>query len=212
MRIKAGNKEQDILNSAIKVFAEYGYNNSKISKIAELAGVASGSVYLYYKNKDDILLCIFKNIWDGLSSKLEQLVKNDLISPIDKIDGMIDLVFDMFANNMDMGKIFVTEHNNPRIKNELNTYINRFLNLGQEVLKEGEQQGLFTPHLNYKIIRSFIFGGLRHLIHLWADDQTNIPLDQIRLNVKSLIKYGILNKNSYESFSTKNEYTKIYGK
>lgn len=194
MRVKEGNKEQAILNSAIKVFAEYGYNNSKISKIAELAGVASGSVYLYYKNKDDILLSIFKNIWDELSSKLELLVKNDLISPIEKIDGMIDLVFDMFANNMDMGKIFVTEHNNPKIKDDLANYIARFLDLGQNVLKEGENLGLFTPHLNFKIIRSFIFGGLRYLIHLWADDPINIPLNEVRLNVKSMIKYGILNK------------------
>ena len=192
MRTKVGNKEKDILDAAITVFAEYGYNDAKISKIAEVAGVASGSVYLYYKSKEDILLCIFKQIWDQLSDELEIVVNNSQISPIDKIDGMIDLVFDMFANNNAMGIIFVTEHNNAKLREEIDSYTKRFLNLGQSVLEYGKNTSYFTTNLDFKIIRSFLFGGLRHLIHLWALDPVGMPLNTIRYNVKSIFKYGII--------------------
>ncbi len=192
MRTKEGNKQKDILEAAISVFAEYGYNDAKISKIAEVAGVASGSVYLYFKSKDDILLQIFKPIWDQLSNELQDLINNTQISPIDKIDGMIDLVFDMFANNTQMGIIFVTEHNNPKLRVEINSYTKRFLDLGQSVLENGVSEGVFTAHLDYSIIRSLIFGGIRHLIHLWALDPAAMPLNNVRLNLKSIFKYCIL--------------------
>ncbi len=192
MRIKEGNKERDIVEASIKVFAEQGFSNAKISKIAEIAGIASGSVYLYFKSKDAILLRIFKEIWDNLSNKFEVLIQNDHISPIEKIDGMIDLIFDMFAHNTKMGIIFVTEHNNPALSSEIETYITRFLDLGQSVLEDGVARGYFTSHLDYKIIRSLIFGGLRHLIHLWALDPIGMPLNAIRYNVKAIVKHGIM--------------------
>lgn len=198
MRTKEGNKEKDILEAAIKVFAKYGYNDAKISKIAEVAGVASGSFYLYYKSKDDILLCIFKQIWDQLSNELEILTNNTNISPIEKIDGLIDLVFDMFAHNASIGIIFVTEHNNPKLVGELRAYNERFMDLGQKVLQSGVTQTLFTEQLDYRVIRSLIFGGIRHLIHLWALNPEEMPLDIIRQNVKSLIKFGII-KNEIKS-------------
>jgi TetR/AcrR family transcriptional regulator, fatty acid metabolism regulator protein len=204
MRTKEGNKEKDILNAAIKVFAEYGYNDAKISKIAEVANVASGSVYLYYKSKDNILLCIFKQIWDQLSNELEVLINNSQISPIEKIDGMIDLIFDMFANNSPMGIIFVTEHNNPKLTREIKSYTKRFLNLGQSVLEDGKENGFFTTNLDFEIFSSFLFGGLRHLIHLWALDPVGMPLNAIRFNVKSIFKYGILQKD-FKSVSNMNQ-------
>ena len=55
MRVKEGNKREDIIKAAIKVFAKNGFHNAKISKIAEVANVAAGSVYLYFKSKEDIL-------------------------------------------------------------------------------------------------------------------------------------------------------------
>jgi len=99
MRVKEGNKEKDILEAAIKVFAEYGYHVAKISKIAEIANVATGSVYVYFKNKEDILLKIFANLWFELHKEFELLYKNSLLSQTEKLDGMIDLIFDVLTAN-----------------------------------------------------------------------------------------------------------------
>ncbi|MGE5499441.1 MAG: TetR/AcrR family transcriptional regulator, partial [Syntrophothermus sp.] len=111
MRTKEGNKEQDILESAIKIFAETGYHNAKIHKIAETAGVATGSVYVYYKNKEAILLTIFEKLWEKLFFELNTLVQKDEASPVEKLDGMIDLLFDVFIQNPSMALVFVNEQN-----------------------------------------------------------------------------------------------------
>ena len=81
MRLKEGHKEKDIIDAAIKVFAEFGYHNAKISTIAKKANVATGSVYVYYKNKEDILFNIFDKLWQELFEKLRIVSDNNSLEP-----------------------------------------------------------------------------------------------------------------------------------
>jgi len=74
MRVKEGNKERDIIVAAVKIFASMGYHNAKISKIAETAGVATGSVYVYFKNKEDVLLKIFSDLWNKMYDELDEKI------------------------------------------------------------------------------------------------------------------------------------------
>ncbi len=90
MRTKEGNKEKDILEAAVKVFAESGFHRSKISKIAELAKVATGSVYVYYENKYDILRKIFEKLWNRLHRELTTIADDKSLTPEEKVDLMIE--------------------------------------------------------------------------------------------------------------------------
>lgn len=195
MRTRSGNKEQNILNAAIRVFAESGYHNAKISKIAEVAGVATGSVYLYFRNKENILFKIFDNVWQQLSGELQQLVNRTDLSPVEKLEGMIDLIFDKFTDNTDLAIVFVNEQSHliRRNREDFTLYYERFLDLGEQVVREGMSGGVFNPNVDTKIFRAFVFGGIRHLIHQWADDPRTYPLHTVRQSVKLLIKKGILN-------------------
>ena len=66
-------KKREILEAAVQVFAQTGYHNAKMAKIAEVAGVGAGSLYLYYRNKEDILEQISINLWEELTDKLDLL-------------------------------------------------------------------------------------------------------------------------------------------
>ncbi|MFA3781773.1 TetR/AcrR family transcriptional regulator [Melioribacteraceae bacterium 4301-Me] len=193
MRVKEGNKEKDILEAAIKVFADYGYHKAKISKIAELANVATGSVYIYFKNKESILLQIFEKLWQKLFVELKSVAENTAISPIEKIDAMIDLVFDIFTENPSLAVVFVNEQNHliQSTNQKFTKYYDMFLDQGELVIKEGIKQNLFDPNIDLSVFRHFIFGALRNLLHLWAKDQNKYSLNKIRRNVKFLIKHGI---------------------
>src|SRR3974377_661380 len=105
MRTKEGNKESDILDAAVKVFAETGFHNSKMSKIAEVADVSIGSLYVYYKNKEEILLNIFEVVWKKLYNSLYILVVRNDLNPIDKYDTMIDMLFDAFTESPSIAKV-----------------------------------------------------------------------------------------------------------
>ncbi|MDF1611887.1 TetR/AcrR family transcriptional regulator [Stygiobacter electus] len=193
MRIKEGNKEKDILEAAIKVFAEVGYHKAKIAKIAEVAEVAAGSVYLYFKDKEDILLKIFENIWRKLYTELKSIKENDDISPFEKFDSMIDLIFDIYIENPNLALVFVNEQNHIQRSAEeyFTEYYEKFLNLGEEIIKEGIQKNQISSSVDIKILRYFIFGAIKTLLQHWAVDPKNYPLNKIRQNIKFIIKYGI---------------------
>lgn len=194
MRKKEGNKEVAILDAAVKVFAEFGYHKSKIYKIAELANVATGSVYVYYEDKEALLRKIFEQLWDRLHTQLKSVNENAHFTPIEKIDALIDILFDVFLENPSLATVFVNEQFQLIQKDpeKFTGLYDKFLDLGECIVQQGIDAELFNPKIDVKIVRSYIFGGLRHLLHLWAQDPTSYPLHSIRQNVKFIIKNGLL--------------------
>jgi TetR/AcrR family fatty acid metabolism transcriptional regulator len=194
MRKKEGNKEQAILDAAVKVFAQHGYHRSKISTIADQAGVAAGSVYLYYKNKESILLTIFDRLWTELTNNLRETVKRSDIDPSKKLDLVIDQFFDNFITNPSIASIFVNEqqHLIKDRRGNVAKHYNDFLDLAEEIIREGVQKKIFNPDVDIKLFRQFITGGLRSVLQLWSQQSHTLPLQRIRQNVKSFIKHGLL--------------------
>jgi TetR/AcrR family transcriptional regulator, fatty acid metabolism regulator protein len=195
MRIKEGNKEEDILRAAVKVFAETGYHNAKMSKIAEVAEVATGSLYVYFKNKEQILLRIFEMVWEKLYTNLLILVKREDLNPIEKFDSMIDMIFDSFTESPAIAIVIANEqhHLQFRRKEEFTLYFEKFLDLGEKIILEGIKNKTFNPNVDIKIFRHFFLGGFRDLITNWAENNEEFKLNQIRQNIKFLAKNGILN-------------------
>ncbi|MBN1638909.1 MAG: TetR/AcrR family transcriptional regulator [Ignavibacteriales bacterium] len=194
MRHKEGNKGKDIIEAAITCFAKKGYHHTKIIDIAVLANVAVGSVYVYYKDKEDILLKIFKNLWDSIYFKISELSKNSNLSPEKMIAAMIDDLFDAFIENPNIAIVFVNEQ--PQIAKISRTFYNklyeRYLDIGEEFIKKGIEKKIFSQEFNIKTFRIFIFGAIRHLIHHWAESNGKVSLSKIKEDVKYLVKNGIL--------------------
>ena len=193
MRTKEGNKEKDILEAAIKVFDTNGYHKAKISKIAEVANVATGSVYVYFKNKESILLKIFEELWEKLYDELKIVSETQNLSPLERIDAMIDLVFDVFTENPSLATVFVNEQNHLLRANQYSftTFYDKFLDLGVDVIKEGIRKGIFSSGIDLDVFRYYLLGGIRNTLQHWANDPKSLPLNKIRHNIKLLLRHGI---------------------
>ena len=194
MRTKEGNKEQAIIEGAIKVFAETGFHESKISKIAETAGIATGSIYLYFKNKEEILYKIFFKLWERLSNELQIIEKRSDLNPVEKLEGMIDLIFDLFTENPSLAIVFSREHNINIIRSHdsESPYFSSFVLTGEKIISEGVNKKIFNSNINIAIFRHFVLGGVRYVLHQWAENPKDFPLNLIRQNLKYFIKKGIL--------------------
>ena len=194
MRKREGNKEKAILESAVKVFAQHGYHHAKISSIAEQAGIATGSIYLYYKNKEGILLTIFDKLWSELTDGLQKTVKRSDLDPLQKLDLVIDKLFDLFVANPALASVFVNEQHH-LIKNRRGNIAKQyddFLDLAEEIIREGVHKNKFNPDVDIKLFRHFITGGLRSVLRQWSDKPQTLTLHRVRQNVKYFIKHGLL--------------------
>ena len=195
MRVKEGNKESDILNAAVKVFADTGFHNSKMSKIAEVANVSIGSLYVYYKNKEEILLNIFDVVWKKLYKGLYIIVERNDLNPVEKYDSMIDMVFDAFSESPAIAIVIANEQYHIETSNPENftEYFYKFIKLGDGIIEDGMKTKVFNPNVDAKIYRVFFMGGFRDLMTNWAVNNKEFKLNQIRQNIKFLVKNGILN-------------------
>lgn len=194
MRTLDDNKRKAILKAGMDVIAEDGFHAAKIAKIAERAGVAIGSIYRYYPNKESIIVVILDQLWEKLAREMCMLTLRSDISVVEKLDRTVDLVFDIFTGNTALALIFVNENHRflskgaGTLKNNYDT----FLDLAEDIIHEGVGQHIFNADVDIKIFRHFIIGAFRHLLQQWTLDSESISLNSVRHNLKFVIKHGIL--------------------
>ena len=194
MRRREGNKDKAILDAAILTFAKHGYHKAKISSVAETAGVAVGSVYLYYDNKESILLTIFDTLWGELTQQLRLIVQRSDVDATMKLDLVIDALFDMFEANPALASVFVNEQHHliKEKRGNVAKHYDEFLDLAEEIIREGIKQNKFDPELDIKLFRHFITGGIRSVLQLWSQTSHTFSLNRVRHNVKFFIKHGLM--------------------
>ena len=193
MRRKEGNKELAIFDAAIQVFAEDGYHSAKIHRIADIAGVATGTVYLYYGNKEIILQKIFCKVWGDIFGLIELIHNDTSISPLEKFNAMIDGLFDYLTANPPLAIVFVNEQWHLE-QSEIHTfthYYDKTIALCETLLADGIGIHIFTKDIHPSIFSSFFFGGLRYILRQWANNPQSFSLDDIRSNMKQCVLHGI---------------------
>ena len=194
MRTKPEDKERKIIEAAIKIFAQKGYRQAKISDIARQAGIAHGSVYTYFKNKEELLYKMIFTLWKNLSDRLYAISKDDEQDPLQKIRLMVDTTFDVFTANSQLGFVVIKEHNELR-KKGIDASKEHYAHLVRSfcrVYEQGVQEGFFNPTIKCETYLHFVFGGLYHIIHRWAYDPPSIDLDEARSQVKHYVQQSLL--------------------
>jgi len=186
MRIKDKEKEKAILRAAVTVFAQSGYHEAKIHRIADLAGIATGSVYSYYPNKLEILLSLFDNVWKLLFAELQAVEADRQTPSVIKLEKVIDLIFDLFMKDPALALVFVNEQahllrDHPKL---FTPYFNSFVELGEKIVNKGIKEKTFSSKTNVNFFRIFLIGGIRDLLHHWAASPEASSLREIRAQIK----------------------------
>jgi TetR/AcrR family fatty acid metabolism transcriptional regulator len=194
MRTKSGDKKRSIANAAMKVFARDGYHGAKISRIAVEAGVGTGSVYLYFRNKESILHHLFTQIWREMNGSFSALLKRGDLGAREKVEELIDSIFGLFSPNPSLALLFVNEQ--PQLLRDgsgvfMHQYI-EFLRMGEQVIRDGIRNGEFNPDIDARNFTNFVFGGIRQILHQWARAPRQFPLNTVRKNVKDITLFGLL--------------------
>lgn len=107
MRKKEGDKRADILAAGAKVFAREGFDGARVSSIAQEAGVATGSLYLYFEGKDAVLEALFQDFWEDLRVTI---VAASVADPWGSIRLQLGIFFDRLVERRDLAKVYLCDH------------------------------------------------------------------------------------------------------
>ncbi|MBN1541302.1 TetR/AcrR family transcriptional regulator [candidate division KSB1 bacterium] len=154
-------KREKILKAAVKIFARDGFFNAKVEEIARLAGVAVGTTYLYFENKDDLLISIFEEEMLPIINNMKREIER-VPTPVEKLKAFITHHLEMVKNKPDMAQLLEVElrQSSKFIRGYTGTKFREYLNLISQIFEEGQQQGVFRHDIKPTILKQVLFGAL----------------------------------------------------
>ncbi|MFC3040056.1 TetR/AcrR family transcriptional regulator [Virgibacillus xinjiangensis] len=185
-------KYNQIIEAAVEVIAENGYHASQVSKIAKKAGVADGTIYLYFKNKEDVLISVF-------TEKMGQFIKritdsiNEKEDVREKLFVLIEMHFRQLSEDRFLAIVTQLElrQSNPDLRQQINKVLRPYLKVIDGVIEEGIQEDVFRSDLNRRLVRQMVFGTLDEVVTNWVMKEHKYDLVEQAPEVHALLTKGL---------------------
>ena len=161
-------KYQQILEAAVKVFAEQGFHHSTVAQIAKVAGVADGTIYLYFKSKDDILFQFYeykaKQVFECFRQSVDQAD-----NAVDKLRNLVRTHLAEFQKDINMAIVYQAEtHQHRRTAQEIIKEMSKmYRDIISEVVELGQQEGSLRRNLFMGLVMRLINGAVDEVINAW---------------------------------------------
>ncbi|WP_077621308.1 TetR/AcrR family transcriptional regulator [Sediminibacillus massiliensis] len=188
-------KFKQIIDAAVEVIAENGYHSSQVSKIAKKAGVADGTIYLYFKNKEDILVSLFQEKMGQFIEKIEEEISSKDTAEA-KLLALIKMHFSQLGADIPLAIVTQLElrQSNKELRAKINEVLKRYLVIIDQIVEEGVAEGSFSDKLNIRLVRQMIFGTLDETVTNWVMKDQKYRLINQAEEVHSLLVHGLSNK------------------
>ena len=185
-------KYKQIIDAAVIAIAENGYHQAQVSKIAKQAGVADGTIYLYFKNKEDILISVFQEKMGLFVDNLQDIIKNGSSSS-EKLAQMIENHFKVLSEDRHLATVTQLElrQSNKEIRLKINAILKEYLKLLDEILIEGMLSGEFNQTMDVRLARQMVFGTIDEMTTTWVMNEYRYDLLALSSKVTNLVLNGL---------------------
>ena len=158
-------KYQRILDAAVEVIAEHGYFSSPVSAIAKRAGVADGTIYLYFKSKDEVLRTAIDTTFDKFHKQVEDAFKT-LQGPREQLEYIAQVHLESHAVNRSMAILMQTEVRQSAkfIAEFSHHHLVKYIQVVREVVRRGQHEGIFRRDVSDGVVAHCLFGAIDELL------------------------------------------------
>lgn len=186
-------KYKQIIDAAVIVIAENGYHQAQVSKIAKQAGVADGTIYLYFKNKEDILVSLFQEKMGIFIEKIEEEIRTEQ-SASEKLYTLIDKHFSLLAEDHHLAIVTQLElrQSNKELRLRINEVLKGYFNVVDKIITSGQEAGEFREDLDLRLTRQMIFGTIDEIVTTWVMNDQKYNLTKQVKQVHELFVYGFV--------------------
>jgi TetR/AcrR family fatty acid metabolism transcriptional regulator len=167
--LRVGDKRERILDAAVRVFARKGFHATRVSEVAKAAGVADGTIYLYFESKDHLLVSLFEHRVERLLEYLETELPR-APSAAHKLQRIIELQLGLLEGERDLAEVvtvifrqstkLMKEHGAPKF--------NAYLDVIARVIAEGQESGELRADIAPHVAARAVFGALDAIAMTWA--------------------------------------------
>lgn len=157
-----------IMDAAVKAFAQNGYHQTRIADIAREAGVAAGTIYLYFSSKDDLLISIFHEKVQGFITDFRNQLSREKNAEV-KLKKLVRLHLFQMQQHPDLAAVFQLELRQSR--HFMSAYpkvdLKSYFGLIGEIIEDGQEQGLLRKDLYLSVVKKALFGAIDETVTSW---------------------------------------------
>src|SRR5262252_5216758 len=166
---RAGDKRERILRAAVKVFAKNGFHATRVSEVAKAAGVADGTIYLYFKSKDELLVALFEDRVDRLLGFLEAELPLRASAP-EKLRRIIHLQLQLLEGERDLAEVItvIVRQSKRLMKEHAVAKFTAYLDAIARVVAGGQAAGELRDDVSPHLAARALFGALDGITMTWA--------------------------------------------
>jgi len=167
-RPAATDKRDAILRAATQVFAQRGFFNAQVADVAKAAGVAAGTVYLYFRSKDDLLVSLFeRTMKQAIAEGRAALV--GAADPRQRLSRIAHLHLERLGGDRDLAVVFQVElrQSTKFMERFSSSYLREYLGIIREAVEAGQADGLFRRDVSATAAAKILFGALDEMATNW---------------------------------------------
>lgn len=185
-------KPQQIIDAAIRVFARAGFYNSRVSDIAREAGIASGTIYLYFKTKDEILVTLFREKMAAFVASLRSEIAREP-DPEAKIRRLVRRHFEVLEASPELAEVVQVELRQGQkfFRGASAHEVSAYFELIGSVLQDGVASGAFRRDLPVKVATKMLFGAMDQLTTSWVLGKRGYRLAEAAEPVANIFLKGV---------------------
>ena len=190
-RPRSDDKRRRILEAAVRVFAKKGYFASRVSDVAHRAGIADGTIYLYFRNKEDILVSLFDDVMkEHIARGREEL--RGIPGASAKLHAIAARHLRLLGENPDLAVVFQVElRQSTRFMERFTaSWFKDYLELLTAAIDEGQKDGSLRAELPKKVLAKALFGALDEMVTSWILGRRNYDLVELAAPVVELFLRG----------------------
>lgn len=190
-RKRVGNKREKIINAAAKFFGEKGYHNTTTSEIAEAAGVAAGTIYIYFTSKEELIVAVFEEFLGRHMERLQTGVEA-VDGPVARIRRLMTLGLELMESNPESAKIFLSQlrQSTTMIKTVAKRSSRAYKDIIEAVLTDGVAKGVFRE-MNTTHVASMLFGAYQMTVLEWVASDCTYPLGEKAKELSDFVLVGL---------------------
>jgi TetR/AcrR family transcriptional regulator, fatty acid metabolism regulator protein len=166
--VAQADKRRQILDAAIRVFARQGFHSTRVSDIADEAGVAYGLVYHYFSSKDEVLNELFSARWSLLIAAIEETERNGA-APREQLEAVASFIVDSYRHDPELMKVIIVE-----VTRAANSFgrthlpeIRAAYDAIAKIVEEGQRQGAFRADVDPQFASMAFYGAIEQLLSAW---------------------------------------------
>jgi TetR/AcrR family transcriptional regulator, fatty acid metabolism regulator protein len=185
-------KRDAIMRAATRLFAQRGFFNAQVADVAKAAGVAAGTVYLYFRSKDDLLVSLFeRTMRDAIAEGREALAGASC--PRERLKRIARLHLTRLGRDRDLAVVFQVElrQSTKFMERFSSSYFREYLGLIREAVEAGQASGLFRKDVNATAAAKILFGALDEMATNWMLSRRRYALEDDADTVIDLFLNGV---------------------